>query len=281
MPNPRHPLWGTSIQRVMWPIPDIEMPVEFATAVVGWITLALALWSWRQVGGPRWRALRWLAGVALVVSFGPELHLGRLPLGLPLPVRLLRALPFAQSIRSWGRFSVLVMLAACVMAGAGLVLAVQRLPRRIARLAAGGLIAAMLFGSWIGVGQLVRVEPRPVDRWLAEQPGDFAIMQYPISTALSGPSVLYTRYHGKPVVFGYGTYFPLRFRERHPALYDFPADPALDLLSDWGVRYILVGIRQLDGESYTLDDLTANPRLRLVAEVGDQAVFELLPEASP
>jgi hypothetical protein len=211
-----------------------------------------------------------------MLSLGPILHLGRLPLGIPLPVMVLRVLPFAGSIRSWGRFSVMVMLGMSLLAGAGLVLLLKDLPRRRAQAAAAGLLAALLVGSWIGPAALVAVEPRPVDVWLAGQPGDFPIMQYPIGEALSGPSVLYTRYHGKPVVFGYGTYFPLRFRERNPELYDFPADAALDRLAGWSVRYILIDTAGLSAEPYTLADLDANPRLRHVATLGDQAVYELL-----
>ncbi|MFN8450281.1 MAG: hypothetical protein U0521_17265 [Anaerolineae bacterium] len=58
--------------------------------------------------------------VAFVLSLGPYLYLSRLSLNIPLPDLLLRQiLPGADSIRSWGRFSLIVTLGVCLLAGAG------------------------------------------------------------------------------------------------------------------------------------------------------------------
>jgi hypothetical protein len=101
-------------------------------------------------------------------------------------------------------------------------------------------------------------------------------MEYPLSAALSGPAMLYTRYHQKPVVFGYGTYLPLLYRQRHPALLSFPDDPALDQLTEWVVRYVLITIPTLsDDQSFTIAQVSAQPRLRHVITLADVAVYEL------
>ena len=90
--------------------------------------------------------------------------------------------------------------------------------------------------------------------------------------------MLYTRYHGKPVVFGYGTYLPLLYRQRHPDLFTFPDDAALDQLQEWGVHYILITLPALGYDhSFTIEDVAAQTRLRHVTTVGDVAVYELLP----
>lgn len=275
MPNPLHPIWGSSVQRIMWPFPG-EMVTEFVISI-GWVTLILMLSAWRRARGPRWRALKVLMIAALILSFGPILQLSRLPIGIPLPAYLLReVLPFAAGIRTWGRFSIMVMIGACVLAAVGITQALQRHAPARQAYAAAGLTVIMLFGAWIGPFPLVEVAPRPVDIWLAAQPNDAPIMEYPLNVALSGSAILSTRYHSKPVTFGYGTYLPLIYRERHPDLLTFPSDPALDQLIDWDVRYVLVTVSALDSESYTLDDIERQPRLRWVTTEADVRVYELL-----
>jgi len=77
------------------------------------------------------------------------------------------------------------------------------------------------------------------------------------------------------VTFGYGTYLPFVYLDRHPDLLTFPADPSLDQLAAWDVRYVLVDTEKLGGERYTLADVEAQPRLRRVIMLDGEAVFEL------
>ncbi len=272
IPNPLHPLWGRFAQRLIWPFgPDA--PLEFA-ATIGWVTLLFGVWGWRHLHDQSWRALKWIIGVAFVLSLGPFLSISRLPTRIPLPVLGLRYLtPIASSLRSWGRFSVIVMLGMSLLAGAGLSLWIASI--KSARMRSAGAVGAlviMLFAAWGGSIQLNPVEPRPVDLWLAEQPGQFSIMQYPVDEALSGPSMLYSRYHGKRTIFGYGTYFPFRFREDHPELLTFPSDESINALQEWGVRYILVNT----GADFDMDELERYPQLEYIITLDDQAVFELV-----
>ncbi|MBL8133655.1 MAG: hypothetical protein JNL42_17465 [Anaerolineae bacterium] len=276
VPNPLHPLWGALVRPVIWPFPS-PMITEFLTSI-GLATLVLALYGSRRTRGKSWRALKWLIAAAFVLSLGPYLSLSRLPLGIPLPDLLLReALPAADGIRSWGRFSVFVMLGFSLLGGAGLLLAVgsagARLPGRRAQIAAVGVAALMLFESWTGATPTVRVEPRPVDLWLAEQPSAAPIMEFPLSAALSGPGMYYTRFHGKPVTYGYGTYLPLLYVERHPALLGFPDDASIDQLVEWGVHYVLVTTDALDYETFTPADVAAQPRLEFVIRLGEVEVY--------
>ncbi|HLU10712.1 MAG TPA: hypothetical protein VK003_13665, partial [Oceanobacillus sp.] len=278
MPNPLHPLWGNTVQKVMWPFPS-PMMTEFVISI-GWITIVLTLFAWRETKGKNWRALKALVVTAFILSLGPILYLSRLPLNVPMPAYIVREImPFADSLRSWGRFSIFVMLGCSLLAGAGLILGLGTLTPRIRYSGAVIALVLVLFAAWIGPFPQTRVEPRPVDLWLAEQPDNAPIMEYPIPEALSGPAMLYTRYHQKPVVFGYGTYLPLLYRQRHPDLYTFPDDAALDQLEQWGVHYVLITVPALSyDQSFTMDEVDTQPRLRHVTSLGDVVVYELLPD---
>jgi hypothetical protein len=103
------------------------------------------------------------------------------------------------------------------------------------------VIGLTLFELWWA--PLPMISPtleRPVDRWLTAQPGQFAIMEYPLSSAFTPQQLVYTRAHGKPIVHGYATYFSFVFSRQQPELLTFPDETALQRLTDLGVRYVLV-----------------------------------------
>jgi hypothetical protein len=78
--------------------------------------------------------------------------------------------------------------------------------------------------------------------------------------------------HGKPIVYGYGAFFPSRYRQLRPLLWDFPSAQGLVLLRDWGVRYVLVGAR-----SYGSQWPEIQQRLAQFDELALVAVFEESP----
>jgi hypothetical protein len=77
------------------------------------------------------------------------------------------------------------------------------------------------------------------------------------------------------VTYGYGTYLPLLYRERHPALLTFPSDESLDQLDEWGVHFVLVTTSTLAFEKFKLADVNAQPRLHPVITLDDVAVYRL------
>ncbi len=69
LPNIRHPLWGEQVRQALWPTPG-DWLFEFAISP-GWAVLLFGLWGWSRVRGSHWRALKWVMGVAFVLSLGP------------------------------------------------------------------------------------------------------------------------------------------------------------------------------------------------------------------
>ncbi len=274
LPNIHHPLWGDFVRGLLWPQIG-EWQYEFALSI-GWVPLLFVLWAWRKTPARHWKALKWMMLAAFILSLGPALHIGRLTLPVPLPVMGLRyVLPGAGSLRSWGRFGIIVLLGTSLLAGAGLTqfLAQQKNSRRVIPVSVICL-GLLFFEFWGGPRPLTDTAPRPVDEWLAAQSDDAPIMQYPLGEALSGPAMFYTKYHHHPVVYGYGTYLPLVFRERHPELLTFPDDAAIDQLSEWGVHYVLVDQSKV-GTDFSLADVEAQPRLTHIITLENQAVYQI------
>jgi hypothetical protein len=138
------------------------------------------------------------------------------------------------------------------------------------------IIALAIFELWPGSIPLQPVEPRPVDLWLAEQPGEFSIMQLPLTSALSAPQMLYTRYHGKRTTFAYGTYFPYWYREQFPQLERCPEPACLELLRDWDVRYVLLNLSDKPNGPILEQQLDQVDGLRRVTQLQNIVIYQLL-----
>ncbi|UCC76316.1 MAG: hypothetical protein JSW37_12510, partial [Anaerolineales bacterium] len=119
------------------------------------------------------------------------------------------------------------------------------------------------------------VEARPVDRWLASQAGEFAIMEFPVAKAISGRSLYAMRTHGKRITFGYGTFFPRAFTEQRPVLEGFPSDESIALLKNWEVRYVLVGSSSYGSAWPQIkNSLSESSGLRHVLTMDDLPIYE-------
>lgn len=216
---------------------------DINTVFVGWVTLALAaLGAWR---GRRWlRSWVWTAVIFGVLALGPLLQInGRyrfsldnlLPEGVtvPLPFALLHYLPFVNANRAPNRNSVILMLALAVLAGYG----VWRLfgigrrrdtgtrghgdgetSRRLAHQSTNlpiylstCLLAVLILVEHLAIPLPTTDAAIPaVYRQIAQEPGEFAIMQLPLgwrnSFGALGSEQTQLQYfqtaHGKPIIGG-------------------------------------------------------------------------------
>ncbi|MBC7263622.1 MAG: hypothetical protein H5T64_04600 [Chloroflexi bacterium] len=200
---------------------------------------------------------------------------------IPLPAMLVYLFfPGGNGMRFWHRFALLTVFGVCVLAAVGLVYVLRRVESRRWRL----LITVLCLGivlfdfAWApGMWGVQSLAPHPAVVWLAEQPGDFAIMKMPVEVALCGPSLYELVTHGKNMAYGYGAFFPPEWEMRRWALERFPEEVCLEVLRAWGVRYILF----YPGEYPALGlgptpDLSAVAGLRLVRSFGDVEVWELV-----
>ena len=205
---------------------------------------------------------------------------------VPLPTLLLYLyLPFFSAMRVWARFGLITVLGTSVLAGYGLHRLLQSTTLG-GPLVPGRARALLLKAAFCGLVMLdfaafpfalgsSRVQAQSIDRWLAQQPGDFAVMVYPLRKALSGPPLYGTVVHGKKVAYGYGTFFPRGFEEQREILESFPSAESLVVLREWQVRYVLVGSRSYGADwPRVRQALSSASGLRHVTTLEEMPLYE-------
>ena len=227
LPSTDHFLWGNWVGEHF--VHDHWMEGSLYLGVVAVGLASLAVLRRRDIAG-RSGLVILLCGTALVafiLALGTYLHWNEsvvqvdIPFGLRtilerdrMSIRLpgyyfFEFLPFYSRMRVFKRFAVFVLLAIAGLAGLGTAWLAKRVPPR-QRTGWGVIVLALLlFDFYPGpYADFSRIEARPVDRWLAEQPGSGAVLQLP-STQLSDQiQVYYTLEHGKPFLGGFFNAFP-------------------------------------------------------------------------
>lgn len=260
-PNPWHPL------RSLLPLGG---PKQYVSLGIGLLALAtMGLWRRRR------ERLAWtlvaIACANFVVALGPELRVGNAT--IPLPVRFIyEHVPVLQSIRAWSRMAFYMQI--CVAALAALALTgIERQPAwtRAGALALAGLV---LLESVSVPPPLSLLGPRPVDRWLAAQPGTGSVIQIP--DTIGGYNVYYTRHHHKPIAVGYGTYFPPTYHENINLLIAFPVfKEVIPLYQRMGVEWVLVRRARMSPDQPWREQAAALPDVRQVYEDDEYTVFQV------
>ncbi len=184
----------------------------------------------------------------LVLSLGPFLQVAGHRLWIPLPYALFYYLiPGFTSMRTPGRFAVLVALAVAVLAGAGF----DALRRRHPRLGPGFLAGTLLVAgalAWCPELPLVRYPDRasmpPVYGWLAEQPDARPVLELPVPVgwerALDVRRQMYVLYHGKPRLDGASGFTSDRTIAFRGDMGAFPSEESVRRAWDMGARRLIV-----------------------------------------
>jgi hypothetical protein len=219
-----------------------EQTLYLGLVPLGLVALGLLWWC---AGGfapsrARWYAVFTCAAVYMFfLSLPPVMDFG----AARVPTLSLFAYDVAPMFRVYARAGILV--AFFVAAACAVVLAELR-ARRPAR---GALVAALLFGLlaieyWTVPPDYARdvSHPPAVYRWLAGEPGDFIVAEYPMFLADEAAAYDYPfwqRVHGKRLANGASPDMPDAWRAyRIARRLDDPRTPAL--LRSLGVRYVIV-----------------------------------------
>ena len=176
VPSFTHPLLAETLGTLHERLNPAGFYPQETTIYVGWVVLGLALvgaLARRRAGEP----LRLLLAVALVFSvlaLGSHLRIAASQTGIPLPGLLLEQLPLLRLARAPGRHIVVAMLGFGLLAAAGW----QQL--RPAWLS--GLVLALLALDFAALPvPSVSTQVAPVYQRLASLPGDFAVLEVPLS----------------------------------------------------------------------------------------------------
>lgn len=232
LPAFTHPLLAESLGALHERLNPIGFLPHETTTYVGWIVLGLAsfgAFARRRAGEP----LRLLLAVALVfsvLSLGSHLRIVGSQTQIPLPGLLFEQLPLLRLARAPGRHIVVAMLGFALLAAAGW----QRL--RPAWLAWPVLALLALDFAAMPVPS-VSTELSPVYRRLAEIPGDFAVLEIPLSVrdghvgsgVPDNRQIFAQSVHHHPIVGGMVSRLPA---ETWQALVDAPIVGTL-LRPDW------------------------------------------------
>jgi len=191
---------------------------------------ALGLWrGWRSDARPVVMSAAALALAGLVLSLGPE--------GVrPLYAWLADHVFGFHAIRAPARFSVVVMLGLCILAGVGV---------SQSRLKIGGVavVAALMCLEYVNA-PLAFVAAPPAStatgRWLAEKDGAGAVLYLPLTLDReNSPFMVQSLEHGRPVVNGYSGQRPSFYTSLVDALADPVSADARATLKELDVRFVV------------------------------------------
>lgn len=291
LPSTDHFLWGawvnTQFNREMW--------VE-GTLYIGLVTIVLAALAWKNRA--RLRAgwilplLVWGGGFALILALGTDLHWNGRPVEINTPAFLspwisretiplvlpgyfmFQYFPFFAKLRALMRFGVFVLVFFSASAGLGMAWLLEKVSAQRRRLAFAGVILLIFLDFYPGpYTHFAQVQARPVDAWLAAQPGNGAVIQFPFIKGEDQDQTYSTLVHGKPFVGGFFNAFPPNQYVRiRPIMENFPDADSVAMFNELGVAYVLV-----DSASYP-DPALVRERaedlgLTFVEDVGGQMVF--------
>jgi hypothetical protein len=260
LPSPAHFLWGDWIA-AQFPSPLwIEKNLYFG--VVAFLLVLFAAFSKKgREGSRRMEAVLAFGLVsAVILAMGTTLHWfgDRVVLDIPAFLRVLiprdripvylpnfflfKYLPFYDGMRTLSRYGVYAGLFASVLAGIGF----DRLQRGFANRHAAKAMTVLVL-VFIGIDfsivpyPLTEMNVRPVDRWLATQPGEGAYVQFPIEQSTRPDLIYATLAHGKPFLgMFYGAYLPPEVDKRFARLRNFPSGGTVRILRDRGIEFVLV-----------------------------------------
>ena len=194
---------------------------------------------------------------------------------LPLPgFFLFKYFPFFAKLRALMRFGVFNLVMVSMLAGLGAAWLIKKTKPKW-QMATPILILCLVLVDFFPrpFTEFSEIGVRPVDNWLAAQPGKGALAQMPFSEEQDQEQTYYTFTHGKPYIGGFFNAFPpAQYQKITPVLKQFPDVNSVALLKELKVEYVV-----LDKKAYPSPEAIKQQcetlGLKFEKEVGDQWVF--------
>jgi len=270
---------------------ELDRPIALLLGL-GAAWLALEGWAWARAGRERalspreWAPLLGLLALVFVLlSLGPVMQLGGRPVGEGLYAWLYPVFPPLRAMRIALRIGFAAMLLLGLLAAFGLVALRARLAgtRFAAALALVPILVLVEYLPRPLAFDVIRWDhPPPVYRWLADQPGDFAILEWPSFNELPDATYgMWTLLHGKRLVNGSSGFDPPFTDTIRQAATELPDPEALARIrSIYPLRYVLAHLDQLSEDERAVWEGFGRPPwdgLRPVGRFGSTLVFEFAP----
>jgi len=306
LPAGSHPIFGPFTQRMYGSFLYGRGAVE-QTLYLGWIPLLLALaafrtWKERRRAGnipaddigasddSRIGLFLMLGAAAFLLSLPPVIDLFIFKVYLP-SFLLYKILPM---FRAYARFGMVVMLCVSVLAGFGIKYILERLRTKRAKLLFTTLVLAGIAFEFAAMPpwRTTDISAAPaVYQWLAQQPQDTLVAEYPMAAAGRGEAQTEYKYqfaqtrHGKRLVNGAQRGTPAF--EVKEAIHRVDAPETPGILKALGARYIIVHTERY-GRGWRDDVAVAGkpPRVRghkgyrFVRSFGSADLYEVIGPAS-
>ena len=264
--------------------------VTFALAAVG-LAARRAAPPWVARLGRFGAFLGWLAAAGFVLSLGPVLKMAGRMLPVPLPYAVLYfTVPGFSSMRAPGRFAELVVLVAVLFAVRGYDVIRARTRGATGRILLGsGIVTAALATAWSAPLPMVAYPGAdtlpPVYRWIASQPGRFAILELPMPFRESEESErdavrqIWLLYHGKARADGVSGFSSPAHEGFRALMRSFPDPLAVRAVAGRGVRFVIVRYGEYDRPEAAriAHEIVAVRELLPVHAEGSDVVYSLAP----
>ncbi len=177
-------------------------------------------------------------------------------------------------MRVWMRFGIYVLLFLSSIAGLGAAWLLQRVSKKWRAVLTIILLGLIFFEFYPGpYTTFSSVTGRPVDYWLAEQPGDGAVAQFPFELESVQDHIYFQGIYQKPFLGGFFNAFPPpQFLKIKPIMETFPDRASIELLEQLGVQYVLIDAGYYDDIEAVLAEAEENG-LVLIKQVDQDYVL--------
>jgi hypothetical protein len=228
-----------------------------------------------------------VALAAKLLSFSPSLDrirtdvLAHQAFAIPLPSLFLFVfVPITSGMRVMARFGMWTGVMTAALAGWGTHVLLQAVRRRFGAgpLVPGAVVVvlcALVLAESRSEVTTMPLSPRGVDKWLAQQPRDAAVVELPFEQTFRLIQNYYKTIHEYPTAFGpVGDAFnPPVFETRRAALADFPSEQSVAALREWRVRYVLFTPSQIPDWAAYRQKVDAAPGLAFDREIEGVVVY--------